>query len=671
MFRSRTVNYPPDEWVVRPLEDFGSYSLTDPETRGMEMAILMAAEPADEAVGNFQILLSSKEPVSVKFPVVDVIPHPNFMELEIHATMRPGEAVRFLPNSQATPWMDFRDLVASQDVDITTADGKLVSEAFVEQLDKLAEGAVWRWFMSATTTGTFKGETNYSSLQLTNEFKVPNCRFAVGPYKMELRLQSLPVNLDKAKAIPALQEDTAAAMVLARFNVRTKAFSGFVEGPVPTLFSKDPGETIRWLKQDKDKEAKMLMSLYNRLIQPEALDPREAVAYISSPRTGKANLPLVEAASQRNKKQKTGDQQQQQHNTNTGESLSINDDIPFWPAESNLDQICLNAKLHNLNKFLTASIKPGTSKKYESAWNCFRTYIEENSIAYSFPISREIIRGFVIWAVDKKKLNPGTVKSYLSGINFAHSVRGFNKVDNKTDCLVDLILSGAMNIGSEKVTVSKKRRAMTIPLIKILGHKIENSNLQRLTKQNIWTACCTAFFAAARMGELLSNWATKFDPESTLCWNDVRFNGDHISIHVKKPKSNRHGGEFLDIFCIKDSSFCPVCALDKLKNMLITENRFDERQPVFKIGKSRYLNKQFLNKFLREAFRDICSEGKDDILSHSFRMAIPTAVMKTGGLTNPQNVKDWGRWASSCYLTYARLQTGQKRSIFENLSKYL
>jgi len=239
MFRYRSVSYPPDEWEVRPLEDFGSYTLTDPETRGMEMAILLATEPADEATGNFQILLASKEPVSVKFPVVEVIPHPNFMELEIHATMRPGDAVRFLPNSQATPWMDFRDLVASQDVDVTTADGKLVSEAFVEQLDKLAEGAVWRWFMSASNTGKLDRELNKNS-HIQNEH---NSRFAAGPYKMELRLQSLPVNLDRAKAIPALQEDTAAAMVLTRFNVKTKAFSGFVEGPVPTLFSKDPGET--------------------------------------------------------------------------------------------------------------------------------------------------------------------------------------------------------------------------------------------------------------------------------------------------------------------------------------------------------------------------------------------------------------------------------------------
>jgi len=670
MFRCRSTTYPPDEWLVRPIEDFGSYSLADPEARGMEVAILLAADPADEAAGNFQLLLSSKEAVTVRFPVVDVIPHPNFMNLEISATMKPGEAIRFLPNSQATPWMDFRDLVASQDIDITSSDGKLVSESFLEQLDKLGEGAIWRWFIAATSTGTGNSWLKKPNTRILNEVRLS--RFCSGPYKLELRLQSLPITKDRAKSIPALQEDTAASMIVAKFEVFTRAFTGVVEGPVPILFSKDPAATIKWLKEDKDREAKMVMALYSRLIQPEALDAREAAAYINNPRPGHANHPLMDPINQQAKKRRVEAEDPLTNNINnqTGKNQNFAEHT-LWPENWLLSSLCKTDQSSQLRQLVTNGIRPSTTKKYESAWHCFTQYLVATNQKLLFPVDRDVIRGFVFWAIDNRKLKANTVKSYLSAISFAHTVRGFDKNSNSIDGLVDLMLSGASNISTEKASVTKKRRAMSLPLLKILGHKVWESNLDQLKKQSIWAACCTAFFAAARMGELLSTNVTNFDPDSTLCWKDIRISDLHVLIHVKKPKNNKTGGEFLDVFCVPNESFCPVCALKVLKSIQIAKGLFDPNSPVFLIGKNRYLNKQFLNNFLKDVFKNICVDGKDDILCHSFRMAIPTAIMLTGSDHAVSNVKDWGRWASDCYKSYAKLQTGQKELIFRNITDIL
>ncbi len=114
---------------------------------------------------------------------------------------------------------------------------------------------------------------------------------------MELRLQSLPISLAQAKQTPALMEDSAASMMVATYPVVSRTFKDGLVGPVPVLFSEDPGATLGWLK-DKAREAKMMHMLYSRLMQPKVLDNRQAVAYLANPREERHRFPLATAGRQ-------------------------------------------------------------------------------------------------------------------------------------------------------------------------------------------------------------------------------------------------------------------------------------------------------------------------------------------------------------------------------------
>ena len=664
MFRLRSISYPPASWDVRPLEDFGAYSPPTPDTKGFHGTILLAVDPAGEATGNFQLVLTGKDAVDIKIPALDVVPHPAAMDWEVQATLRPQDALRFLPNSQATHWMDLRDLVASQDVDIiNTSDGETANEAFLELLDKQKEGAIWRWFLAATSSGN---ETNML-LNINSQTLTTNCTLP-GTNTLELRLQSLPISLAKAKQTPALMEDSAASMTVASYPVVSKSFKDGLVGPMPVLFSKDPGATLSWLK-DKAKEAKMMHMLYSRLMQPEVLDNRQAVAYLANPREGHHRFPLAAAGRQPPlKKQRLADAASSmpaKEGNNFAMSLLRNTKLiskVVWLPDDLLDTAVT---------CIEKSISKNTWAKYASGWHCFMSFLSDTGIILQWPVRREVIRGFVVWATQYKGLKPSTVKSYLAAVTFMHTVRGFSKRPDSTDSLTDLILGGAMDLCKGSVTVSNRRRAMTLALLKFLGHKLALTSFDLITKQCYWSACVVAFFAAARMGELLSDSAVKFDKEKVMCWKDAIISSDHVALHIKKPKSKATGGEFLDLFRIENESYCPVKAILELKALQQESNVYSDNMPIFMMKNGKFLTKSVLNKFLKECFSDICIQGKDDILGHSFRMAIPTAMLKARGFSDMHGIKDWGRWISNCYLTYAKLQTGQKHALFSSVIKYL
>ena len=79
---------------------------------------------------------------------------------------------------------------------------------------------------------------------------------------------------------------------------------------------------------------------------------------------------------------------------------------------------------------------------------------------------------------------------------------------------------------------------MTLPLLKLLGHKLASLDWPPTDIQTVWTVCCTGFFSSARMGELLAREELSFDPSSTLTWADIRQqDASSYLIHTRSPKS--------------------------------------------------------------------------------------------------------------------------------------
>jgi hypothetical protein len=126
-----------------------------------------------------------------------------------------------------------------------------------------------------------------------------------------------------------------------------------------------------------------------------------------------------------------------------------------------------------------------------------------------------------------------------------------------------MLLTGAANLQLAPPP-RLQRRVMTLPLLKLLGHKLASLDWPPTDIQTVWTVCCTGFFSSARMGELLAREELSFDPSSTLTWADIRQqDASSFLIHTRCPKSGRPGGEFMDVFSFSDNSVCPVQAMNR------------------------------------------------------------------------------------------------------------
>jgi hypothetical protein len=88
----------------------------------------------------------------------------------------------------------------------------------------------------------------------------------------------------------------------------------------------------------------------------------------------------------------------------------------------------------------------------------------------------------------------------------------------------------------------------------------------------IWTACTTAFFPLARLGELLSYLDQFHDPTSDLTWADVKFTSEtSVSLRLKNSKTGNIQGNLLDIFPFQGYNYCPIASLRALHAMQVQQ----------------------------------------------------------------------------------------------------
>jgi len=328
-----------------------------------------------------------------------------------------------------------------------------------------------------------------------------------------------------------------------------------------------------------------------------------------------------------------------------------------------------NLLLENLCDFISASLAKSTWSKYSSGWKALEDYEKFCSINLSFPLSKEHLRGFATFCLSVKKIQPSSTRSYLSAITALHRIKGFSNFEIKDD-IVSAALKGAGNlVMSSDSPPSSTRRAMSLQLLKHLGHRLKRTNWDPLTIQTIWTACTVAFFSSARMGELLSEEEFNFDASATLTWSCVKLRADgSILLHLRQPKSSNKEGDFLDIFEFKGHNVCPVKAINRLISMQDKPISRLSTVPVFTLPNGKFLTTKKLNNILQSLFSDICEPGKNSISCHSFRAGVPSVLNKFPELASSDDIKGWGRWNSDCFQRYTRLRIDQKKKIFAKIT---
>jgi hypothetical protein len=71
-----------------------------------------------------------------------------------------------------------------------------------------------------------------------------------------------------------------------------------------------------------------------------------------------------------------------------------------------------------------------------------------------------------------------------------------------------------------------------------------------------------------------------------------------------------------------------------------------------------------LNITLRSLLLPIIGQKALNYSSHSFRSAIPSALAENPVLASQNDIMGWGRWGSSAYNNYTKLQLNQRQITF-------
>jgi hypothetical protein len=280
----------------------------------------------------------------------------------------------------------------------------------------------------------------------------------------------------------------------------------------------------------------------------------------------------------------------------------------------------------------------------------------------------EVLAEYASWVLTEKNLKSKSVFSYIHSLKVIHSLKGLS-CESFDSQILKAILRGGENLEIYKSESRATRKAMNLPLLKLIGHSLANTGWSENTIRVIWSACCLAFFGSLRMGELLPRQEDSYSLKDSFLWEDVKVLGeDHVLLRIKCSKTRSKEGDFVDIFSFKGHGVCPVKAITSLKESLSVE---DKSKPVFCFSSGKCLTTRIMNDILKHLLLPHIGPQSEEISGHSFRAAIPSVLAKFPEISNSEEIMGWGRWKSSAYLLYTRLKNDQKRKTFSKISDLL
>ena len=326
-------------------------------------------------------------------------------------------------------------------------------------------------------------------------------------------------------------------------------------------------------------------------------------------------------------------------------------------------EVNVDSLSNEFEKLVLHSVTSSTWSKHNSAWSSFNIFCTKFGISQNMPWSIESVRSYVTWALSEKNLKADTVESYLSSLNLAQTLAGYDSNVLQKDKCIKLLLKGAKNIQLIEKVDKSERISMNIHLLKILGHKLHHTKWDPLSKQIVWTACTTSFYSSCRMGEILSENSWYFDPCATLKWSDVKMLPENeIVLYIPYTKTAGLKGITINLFPLHNDT-CPVAALKCLYEMKQEACKIVKSQPVFVFPSGKILTVKIINGLLEKLMSKFCTK-EQKITCHSFRAAIPSAIASHPDKVTVNEVKEWGKWSSDSYKKYTRQEREKDRVMF-------
>ena len=260
-------------------------------------------------------------------------------------------------------------------------------------------------------------------------------------------------------------------------------------------------------------------------------------------------------------------------------------------------------------------------------------------------------------------LKPGTIKAYLAATrNLQLSLGLPDPRDHSSLPILKRVLTGISRSQLKKGAKTKPRLPITGPLLVKIQEALARSG--NPDKVLIWAICSLAFFGFFRLGELLLESPSAYNPTLHLSWGDIAVDNPSapaaIRVHLKQSKCDQLG-KGVDITVGQtNSALCPVTAV-----LSYIRLRQDAPGAFFTDKQHQPVRKSWFIQQLRHILQSM-GLPQEHYAGHSFRIGAATSAALAG--VEDSTIQTLGRWQSSAYLQYIRLPRDHLTQISWRLS---
>lgn len=181
----------------------------------------------------------------------------------------------------------------------------------------------------------------------------------------------------------------------------------------------------------------------------------------------------------------------------------------------------------------------------------------------------------------------------------------------------------------------------------------------------LWAASVTTFFTFCRSGEMTVARQNSYDPNTHLSYDDIAVDDGQfpkvISLLLKCSKTDQERRGTRVIMGRTGDDLCPVSAL-----LNYLQARGSNPGPLFHWQDGTPLCK---SKFVENVRAALSKAGlpASEYAGHSFRIGAATTAATAG--VEDSTIQTLGRWQSSSYLLYIRLEPSRLAAMSSTLAK--
>ncbi|RXN18931.1 proline and serine-rich 1-like protein [Labeo rohita] len=258
-----------------------------------------------------------------------------------------------------------------------------------------------------------------------------------------------------------------------------------------------------------------------------------------------------------------------------------------------------------------------------------------------------------------KGLQAGSIKGYLSGIQFFHKLMFGTPSPGISNSQTSLLIRG---IQRSRPTRNDPRLPITLDILTKCIHTLR-TNYQPLSAARTLDAMfILAFFGFLRCSELTIS--SKFDPNTNPTISDLTIlDNETISFLIKQSKTDQaKRGHVIYIFNLPS----PIQPYQSVLEFLRLRNSQAKspHEPLFLDEAKKPVTRFWFQKHLKSVLQ---SSGipAEKFSSHSFRIGAATSAAQKG--LSKQQIQTLGRWSSEAFQSYIRTNQSHIKEAHQTL----